>query len=163
MCRTAHLLDAERLPLHLDRMRRAALRLTGSREDAEDLVQETCMRVLRRPRRLHGDNELGYLLRTMRNTWLNAVRQERAERDALEASAALLRRGTEHDPLAPVEARALLAAMTDLAPAHRDVLVAVDLLGLSYKQAAGALRIREGTVMSRLSRGRLELGRRLGY
>jgi RNA polymerase sigma-70 factor (ECF subfamily) len=155
------LLDAERLPQHLDRLRRAALSLTGSREDADDLVQETYVRVMRRPRQLHADDELGYLLRTMRNTWLNVVRRQGAEREALAASAAMLERRGEHDPLAPVEARALLAAMTGLSPAHRDVLAAVDILGLSYRQAAGALRTPEGTVMSRLARARAELGRRL--
>jgi RNA polymerase sigma-70 factor, ECF subfamily len=157
------LLEPERLPLHLDRLRRTALGLTGSREDAEDLVQETYLRVMRRPRRLHADSEIGYLLRTMRNTWLNVVRRRGAERLALEASAALLERRAEHDPLTRVEARALLAAMSELSPLHRDVLAAVDVLGLSYKQTAGALRTREGTVMSRLSRARSELGRRLGH
>jgi RNA polymerase sigma-70 factor (ECF subfamily) len=156
-----HALDRERLPGHLDRLRRAALSLTGSREDADDLVQETYLRVLRRPRQLHADDEVGYLLRTMRNTWLNVVRRQGAERVALEASAALLERRAEHDPLTRVEARALLAAMTDMSPAHREVLAAVDVLGLTYKQAAGALGTREGTVMSRLFRARVELGRRL--
>jgi RNA polymerase sigma-70 factor (ECF subfamily) len=155
-------LEPERLPRHLDRLTRAALSLTGSREDAEDLVQETYLRVMRRPRELHADNEVGYLLRTMRNTWLNVLRRQGAERVALEASAALLERRAEHDPLARLEARALLAAMTDMSPAHREVLAAVDVLGLSYRQAASALRTCEGTVMSRLFRARVELSRRLG-
>jgi RNA polymerase sigma-70 factor, ECF subfamily len=160
---STHALEPERLPQHLDRLRRAALSLTGSHEDAEDLVQETYLRVMRRPRRLHADNDVGYLLRTMRNTWLNVVRRQGVERQALEACEALLERRAEHDPLTRLEARALLAAMRHMSPAHRDVLAAVDLLGLSYKQAAGALRTREGTVMSRLFRARAELVRRLGH
>jgi len=44
----------------------------------------------------------------------------------------------------------------------RDVLVAVDVTGLSYKEAARVLRIREGTVMSRLYRARQQIMRQLG-
>src|ERR687893_1882302 len=55
---------------HLDRLYRAAWALCGSREDAEDLVQETYARVLSRSRLLRERDDLGYLLRTLRNTFL---------------------------------------------------------------------------------------------
>ena len=67
-------LDPERLGDHLDRLYRAAWGLCGSREDAEDLVQETYARVLRRPRMLRRDEDLAYLLRVLRNTFLNTRR-----------------------------------------------------------------------------------------
>ena len=65
-----HRLDPARLGDHLDRLYRAAWALSGSREDAEDLVQETYARVLARPRLLRNEDDLGYLLRALRNTFL---------------------------------------------------------------------------------------------
>ena len=54
-------LDPQALGDHMDPLYRAALAMCGSREEAEDLVQETFARVLRRPRTVKGDNDLGYL------------------------------------------------------------------------------------------------------
>ena len=71
-------LETSRLGDHLDRLYRAAWALTGSREDAEDLVQETYARVLARPRLLRNDDDLGYLLRALRNTFLTQKRTEAA-------------------------------------------------------------------------------------
>src|SRR5213083_1674734 len=68
------LLDPQSLPRHTDRLYRAAWGLCGSREDAEDLVQETFARVLSRPRVLRGDDELYYLMRVLRNTFLTGRR-----------------------------------------------------------------------------------------
>src|ERR1700747_2100439 len=67
-------LDPAALGDHLDRLYRAAWALCGSREDAEDLVQETFARVLSRPRRLHGDDDAYYLMRVLRNTFLTSLR-----------------------------------------------------------------------------------------
>jgi len=79
-------LDPERLGDHLDRLYRAAWALCGSREDAEDLVQETYAAVLRKPRRLRSDDDLGYLLRVLRNTFFSgrraAARRVRVPREA---------------------------------------------------------------------------------
>ena len=69
-------LEPARLGDHLDRLYRAAWALAGSREDAEDLVQETFARVLSRPRFLRNEDDLGYLLRALRNTFLNQKRAE---------------------------------------------------------------------------------------
>ena len=63
------------------------------------------------------------------------------------------------EPQAAVEAGELYAAVAALPDDFRDVLVAVDITGLSYKEAARALRIREGTVMSRLYRARQQVVR----
>src|SRR5271165_3258244 len=67
-------LDPDSLGKHVNRLYRAAWALCGSREDAEDLVQETFARVLTRPRILHGDEELYYLMRVLRNTFLTGRR-----------------------------------------------------------------------------------------
>src|SRR3954469_17327275 len=69
-------LDPARLGDHIDRLYRAAWALSGSREDAEDLVQETYARLLARPRLLRKEDDLGYLLRALRNTFLNQKRSE---------------------------------------------------------------------------------------
>src|SRR6201987_3464314 len=67
-------LDPQALGDHIDRLYRAARALCGSREEAEDLVQETFARVLRRPRMLRADDDIGYLLRTLRNTFVSTRR-----------------------------------------------------------------------------------------
>lgn len=156
-------LDPTRLGDHLDRLYRAAWALSGSREDAEDLVQETYARVLARPRLLRNEDDLGYLLRTLRNTFLN---QKRAERRRLRPGPLpdeldLVADPQAREPQAAVEAGEVYSAVAALPDDFRDVLVAVDITGLSYKEAARALRIREGTVMSRLYRARQQVVRRL--
>ena len=69
-----HQLDPEGLGDHVDRLYRAAWALCGSREEAEDLVQDTFARVLARPRIVRGDDDLGYLLRVLRNTFISTRR-----------------------------------------------------------------------------------------
>src|SRR5437660_1346565 len=70
----ARRLDPEHLGDHLDRLYRAAWAMCGSREEAEDLVQETYARVLARRRWLRGEDDLGYLLRVLRNTHISRLR-----------------------------------------------------------------------------------------
>src|SRR5437868_8863501 len=67
-------LDPARLGDHVDRLYRAAWALCGSREDAEDLVQDTYARVLAKPRFLRNDDDIGYLLGVLRNTFVSARR-----------------------------------------------------------------------------------------
>src|SRR5205807_9525105 len=69
-----HLLDPDALYRHIDHLYRAAWALCGSRHDAEDLVQETFLNVLKRPRVLRDGGELGYLLRALRNTYSSRYR-----------------------------------------------------------------------------------------
>jgi DNA-directed RNA polymerase specialized sigma24 family protein len=70
-------LDPESLGSHTARLYRAAYGLCGSRQDAEDLVQDTFERVLKRPRFLRRDEDLVYLLRVLRNTWISSRRAKR--------------------------------------------------------------------------------------
>ncbi len=156
-------LDPTRLGDHLDRLYRAAWALCGSRENAEDLVQETYARVLSRPRLLRNEDDLGYLLRALRNTFLNQLRSERRRLapSPLPDQLDLVADPRARDPQAAVEAAELYATIAALPDDYRDVLVAVDVAGLSYRETAHALRIREGTVMSRLYRARQQVVRRI--
>ena len=157
-------LDPGKLGDHLDRLYRAAWALCGSREDAEDLVQETYARVLARPRLLTREDDLGYLLRAMRNIFLNQRRDEarRVQAVQLPDQLDLVEDQRALQPQAALEAGEVYAAVAALPRDFRDVLVAVDVAGLSYKEAASVLRVREGTVMSRLYRARQQVVRQLG-
>jgi RNA polymerase sigma-70 factor (ECF subfamily) len=154
-----HTLDPAHLGDHLDRLYRAAWALSGSREDAEDLVQETYARVLARPRLLRNEDDLGYLLRALRNTFLNRKRTEsrRLRPVPLPDDIDLVRDPNAREPEAAFQAGEMYRAVAALPGDFRDVLVAVDVTGLSYKEAARALRLPEGTVMSRLYRARQQV------
>jgi RNA polymerase sigma-70 factor (ECF subfamily) len=156
-------LEPARLGDHLDRLYRAAWAMCGSREDAEDLVQETYARVLARPRLLRREDDFGYLLRALRNTFLNQKRSEsrRLRSTPLPDDLDLVADPRALQPEVAFAAREVYAAVAALHSDFRDVLVAVDIAGLSYHEAARALRIREGTVMSRLYRARQQVVRRL--
>ncbi len=156
-------LDPEQLGDHIDRLYRAARGLTGSRHEAEDLVQETFLRVLQKPRVLRSDDDLGYLLRVLRNTFIS-MRRTAARRPQTSAPPEVLefvedRSATQ--PHARVEMSALYAAISELPPDFRDAVVAIDVVGLSYREAAKALRVREATITTRLHRGRQRIAGRL--
>jgi RNA polymerase sigma-70 factor (ECF subfamily) len=159
-----HLLDPRTLGDHFDRLFRAAWALCGSREDAEDLVQDTYASVLARPRLLRNDDDLGYLLRAVRNTFLNnrrsAARRPQTTGSELE-SLELPDSGGATQPPAAAETREVFATIAALPAASRDVLVAVDLAGLSYGEAARALQVPEGTITSRLFRARARVAKAL--
>ena len=90
---SARVLDPAALGDHVDRLYRAAWALCGSREDAEDLVQDTFARVLAKPRLIRNDDDLGYLLRVLRNTFVSRHRaQHPAPGDDADARAVRARR-----------------------------------------------------------------------
>ena len=156
-------LDASRLPDHLDRLYRTARAITGCAQEAEDLVSETMVRVLSRPRRVRGEDDLGYLTQCLRNTWSDTLRtRSRRPRTACmpedfeHAEAGSGRRA--HDR---AEANEVLAAVGRIAPPHRDAILLVDVAGMTYSEAAKQLGVPRGTIMSRLSRGRAAVLREL--
>jgi RNA polymerase sigma-70 factor (ECF subfamily) len=157
------MLDPQSLTQHVDRLYRAAWALCGSREDAEDLVQETFARVLSRPRVLHGDDDLYYLMRVLRNTFFTS-RRTAGRRPitvaTLEDVAAADHRPTGQ-PEQALEMQELYATIASLPDNFRMTLVAVDVLGLSYREAARALRVREATLTTRLFRARRQLAKQL--
>jgi RNA polymerase sigma-70 factor (ECF subfamily) len=156
-------LDPQSLAQHVNRLYRAAWALCGSREDAEDLVQETFARVLSRPRVLQGDDELYYLMRVLRNTFLTGRRT--AGRRPV--TVATLEDVVTADPKPmgqperALEVQEVYATIAELPKDFRLALVAVDVLGLSYREAARALQVREATITTRLFRARKQVAGRL--
>ena len=153
-------LDPTSLGQHLDVLYRAAWGLCGSREDAEDLVQETYARVLARPRLIRED-ERAYLMRALRNTFYSRLRA--ASRRPQQAATL--------DDIEPVDPRAgnrpdraaefgeIMQAISQLPEDFRLAIVAVDVLGLSYGEAAKALDAREATITTRLYRARQRIAK----
>src|SRR6201993_5119954 len=131
-------LDPEALGDHIDRLYRAAWSLCGSREEAEDLVQATFERILRRPRFLRSEDDLGYLLRVLRNTYFSQRRAaaRRPQTTPLPDDLDLIEDRSATQPEARLEAAELYAAISALPDDFRDVLIAVDVIGLSYREAA---------------------------
>jgi RNA polymerase sigma-70 factor, ECF subfamily len=148
------LAGSERLVGQLDRLYRAAWALCSSRHDADDLVQETFARVLARPRRLRTDHELPYLLGALRNTYLTGLRTRgrRPRTVELPADESDALRSRLAEPEQALEQTELLRAITALPDGFRDTLVAIDLVGLSYREAANLLGAPEATIATRLSR-----------
>lgn len=156
-------LDADALGDHIDRLYRAAWGLCGSREEAEDLVQETFARVLRKPRLLRSDNDLGYLLRVLRNTFISSRRAAAARPrttplpDDLDRVPDQAATGRE----TIIDTIALYGAIAMLPEEFREVLVAIDVVGLSYREAASVLRVKEATITTRLHRARRRIAQTL--
>lgn len=157
-------LDPQSLSRHIDRLYRAAWALCGSPEDAEDLVQDTFARVLAKPRMLRGDDELAYLMRVLRNTFFTA-RRTASRRPAVSATTlddiAVADPQPTFQPERALDVQELYQAVAALPEDFRLTLVAVDILGLSYREAAKALRTREATVTTRLFRARRQVTRLL--
>jgi RNA polymerase sigma-70 factor (ECF subfamily) len=149
-------LDPQALVRHRDRLSRAARALCGSREEAEDLVQDTIAHVLARPRRLRGEQELAYLLCALRNTFVStrrtAARHSRATATLDELSVCDPRADARAE--SALESHELFAAIEQLPDDFRRALVAVDVAGLSYREAADAFGTCEATIATRLHRAR---------
>ena len=154
-------LDPSTLGDHIDRLFRAAWALSGSRVDAEDLVQETFARVLAKPRRVRGEDDVGYLLQALRNTFISSRRAaaRRPAPDALDERIEPVDRRTGTRPEQAVEAREVFALIASLPEPFRDALVAVDVAGLTYGEAAELLGTKEATITSRLFRARAQVAR----
>jgi RNA polymerase sigma-70 factor, ECF subfamily len=157
----ARVLDPAGLGDHVDRLYRAAWALCGSREDAEDLVQDTFARVLAKPRLIRNDDDLGYLLRVLRNTFVSRHRanSRRPATTPMPEQFEPVDQNVGTRPEAAADARAVFAHIAALPDVFRDALVAVDVVGLSYAEAARALGTREATITSRLYRARAQVAR----
>jgi RNA polymerase sigma-70 factor (ECF subfamily) len=143
----------------LPRLRRFGLALTGSAADADDLVQNACERALRRADQLRDHARMdAWIYHIMRNLWVDEVRSRRVRaHDGLDAAAEVI----GLDGVAAAEGHVTLAAvrrcLAALSAEHRAVLVLVCVDGFSYRETAAVLGVPIGTVMSRLSRARLDL------
>jgi RNA polymerase sigma-70 factor, ECF subfamily len=147
----------------IPRLRRFGIALTGSKADADELVQDACERMLRRSEQLRDMTRLdAWAYSIMRHLWTDHVRSRRIRmHDSMEAAADV----SGEDGSAVVENRLALATvrhcLEQLPADQRAILVLVCVDGLSYREAAETLGIALGTVMSRLHRGRLALQEKL--
>jgi RNA polymerase sigma-70 factor, ECF subfamily len=157
-----------------DQVYRVARRLVGSREEAEDLVQETYARAFRSWRSFTpGTNMRAWLFRILTN--LNVDRGRRVQRSPqlqpLEesdyylanklASAAGEEALEQEQVVERMSQDSIVKALADIQPQFRDVVVLVDIGDFTYADAAQILDIPMGTVMSRLHRGRRALKQKL--
>ncbi len=160
--------------VHLDALYRSALRLTHNRAEAEDLVQEACLRAFKNFHRFNpGTNCRAWLFTIMRNAFLNRLRH--AGREVLEDDSPTWESVSE-SVTAPTSPRDnpeeeffqtvlhgdVDRALRALPLAFRETVILADLEGLSYKEVAQVLDCPIGTVMSRLARGRHLLRQALG-
>lgn len=151
---------AEDLVALLPRLRRFALSLAGSAVEADDLVQAACERALRaRDQWLPGTRLDSWVFRIMQNLWIDAIRKRRTEGvtqaidDAFDIEGEDGRVVTE----AAVALDEVRVAMDTLSEEQRAVLLLVCAEERSYQEAADALGVPVGTVMSRLARARRNL------
>jgi RNA polymerase sigma-70 factor, ECF subfamily len=153
------------LPVLLPRLWRFAMRLTSSTHEAQDLVQHCCVRALeRRTQWRQGSSMLSWLFAIMHSIWLNELRS-RHRRHALHVAADDEAEEMEAppgvaDPEQWVHLSQVFSVVQGLPEMHRTVLILVAVEGLSYQEAAEVLGVPIGTVMSRLARARIQVGRR---
>lgn len=146
---------------HLDAAFNYARWLTRNDAEAEDVVQDACMKAMRFFSSLRGDDARGWFFTIVRNTWYSrASRRGAAEMSTTDGT-------TTEPPDEGLDPEALLMqqhtvsrvreALELLPVDFREVLVLREIEGLSYKEIAGVARVPIGTVMSRLARGRERL------
>jgi len=155
--------------IHTRRVYGICYRFTGSEGEAQDLTQEVFLRVFRSigSFRAGEGSFVVWLTRLTRNLLIDHYRRSRMDRasDSIEDQLAVL--GVSSTPstrpdgiLAGREASELLQhALQKLSPELRETVILRDIEELEYKEIAGILRVPEGTVKSRLNRGRAELAR----
>lgn len=146
----------------------AALRMTGSRSAAEDLVQEAVLRAWTFWHRFQpGTNGRAWMHRILVNTFINGYRRKRREREIMGEITREVKVSHAWDKsvrAVPGEGLGdeVTAALSTLAPEFRQVILLVDLGDKSYKDAARVIGCPIGTVMSRLHRARRAMKRQLG-
>ncbi len=158
---------AELIERCLDPLHRTALRLTGNPTDAEDLVQETCIRAWRAWAQLREPaGARAWFFQVLRSAWLDQLRKTARRPHLVAMAEAAPEAMAEHAPLPNVadaaERRMLeqafdeevLAAMNELPEEERLALMFQVFGGLSYREISDALGCPLGTVMSRLHRSK---------
>ncbi len=148
---------------------RVATRITGSKTDADDLVQETVLRALKALANFDGEHPRAWLFTIMRNTHVNMHRRKRpallADWKFLEpyplAFSNTVNLSAEETYLKNNLSAELIKGLNSLDVRFREVLYLVDIEGLNYAECSSVLNKPVGTVTSRLSRGRNKLRRYL--
>jgi RNA polymerase sigma-70 factor (ECF subfamily) len=144
---------------HLDAAFNYARWLTRDRTEAEDVVQDACVRAMRFFGSSRHENPRAWFMTIVRNTWLNRATRRPAVTKAVRLDDA--GHEMEDEGLDPEEqlfqqhaVAQVRAALERLPVDFREVLVLREIEGLSYKEIGAVLRVPTGTVMSRLSRAR---------
>jgi RNA polymerase sigma-70 factor (ECF subfamily) len=146
---------------HADRVYRLAYRLSGNQHDAEDLTQETFIRVFRSVQNYQPGTFEGWLHRITTNLFLDMVRRRgRIRMEALPEDYDRVPAGEPNPEQIYHDARLgadLQAALDSLPPEFRAAVVLCDIEGLSYEEIGATLGVKLGTVRSRIHRGRQAL------
>jgi RNA polymerase sigma-70 factor (ECF subfamily) len=155
--------------VHSRRVYSICYRFTGSDQEAQDLTQEVFLRVFRSLKSFRaGEGSFGvWLARLSRNLLIDHYRRTKLDRatDSIEEQLPMLEEKTAmisraDGMLAGREASELLqGALQKLSPELRETVILRDLEELEYREIAQVLNVPEGTVKSRLNRGRAELAR----
>lgn len=152
---------------HLDAAFTLARYLTRNDHDAEDVVQDACLRALKAVGSFHGEGETSaraWLLTIVRNTAFSRHRRQRANAPAMamefdeeQHSGAVAENNPEAELLRGEARESLGRALDRLSPEFREVIILREVEGLSYKEIGAVAGVPVGTVMSRLSRARKHL------
>jgi len=147
---------------HLDAAFNYARWLTRNHAEAEEVVQDACVRAIRFFSSLRHDDARAWLLTIVRNTWYSRASRRSNLKEATPLDGAPYERSDE--ALDPEErlmqehtVTLVRAALEQLPPDFREVIVLREIEGLSYKEIAGIVQVPIGTVMSRLARARERL------
>jgi RNA polymerase sigma-70 factor (ECF subfamily) len=160
----------ELAPLLLDRqtlLSSVAFNLTRNHSTAEELVLVTIEKAVKYAESFDGENLNAWLVTILRNSFLNDYRADKRANLSLISVDEVVDLGLESDlgtsksaeyeALADTFSPEVLSAWNSLTLGQKEVIYLVDIQGLSYREASETLQIEEGTVMSRLSRGRKAL------
>jgi RNA polymerase sigma-70 factor (ECF subfamily) len=144
----------------LPRLRRFAYALTGSTEQGDDLVQETCLRALSRVERWQPGSRLdSWMYRIAQNIWLDRMRANKVRGEVVDVDAVEQMPGSDGRDIteSQLTLEAVDSALARLPPEQRAVIALVCIEGVSYKEAADVTGVPIGTIMSRLARARQSL------
>lgn len=144
----------------LPRLRRFAYALTGNLDKADDLVQDTCARALASADQWQAGTRLdSWMYRIAQNLWFDRMRSQKARGEVVDIDSALELAGSDgRDVTDSRLTLQVVAKSIAKLPADQQLVIAhVCIDGLSYKEAAEALEVPIGTVMSRLARARKAL------
>ncbi|MFC3127504.1 RNA polymerase sigma factor [Pseudoroseomonas globiformis] len=153
------------LPGLLPRLRRFALGLCRSPDEADDLVQAACERALTASLPSEGlASPEAWMFRILRNLWLDRMRRRRTRGEEVDVETRhdLPAMGAELAPARRIALRRAAVAIGELPEEQRSLMLLVCVEELSYRQAAEILDLPIGTVMSRLARARRTVAERVG-
>ncbi len=163
---------AASLEAELDALWRFAMRITANPDDASDLVQRTCVRALEKRSSYTPNGKFrSWLFQIQHRIWLNELRSRKIRaHDSLDTAASTIE--TAHGTITPlgnntatdaaqtnVFLEQVYEAVNKLPEAQRVVMILVNVEGCSYREAADILDLPIGTIMSRLARARMAIGK----